>query len=79
MRIKKVGEKYTVYNEVDGATFERLYKPKGWVIDDKKQDITIEEADYKVVGTNEEQIKNVKKMRSVADKQFDDNLIKKKD
>jgi hypothetical protein len=32
-----------------------------------------------VVGTNEEQIKNVKKMRSVADKQFDDNLIKKKD
>ena len=56
-----------------------LYKPKGWVIDDKKQDITIEDKDYKVVGTNEEQIKNVKKMRSVADKQFDDNLIKKKD
>ena len=35
--------------------------------------------DYEVVGTNEEQIKNVNKMRSVADKQFDDNLIKKKD
>lgn len=79
MRIKKVGTSYTVYNEVDKATFERLYKPKGWVVDDKKKDITIEDQDYKVVGTNEEQIKNVKKMRSVADKQFDDNLIKKKD
>lgn len=79
MRIKKVGASYTVYNEVDEATFERLYKPKGWVVDDKKQDITIEDKDYKVVGTDEEKIKNVKKMRSVADKQFDDNLIKKKD
>lgn len=79
MRIKKVGANYTVYNEVDEATFERLYKPKGWVVDDKKQDITIEQEDYKVVGTNEDKIKNVKKMRSVADKQFDDNLIKKKD
>jgi hypothetical protein len=79
MRIKKVGEKYTVYNEVDEATFERLYKPKGWVVDESKPEITIEQEDYKVVGTNEEQIKNVKKMRSVAEKQFDDNLIKKKD
>ena len=79
MRIKKVGENHTVYNEVDEIMFERVYKPKGWVIDDKEQDITIEEQDYKVVGTDEEQIKNVKKMRSVADKQFDDNLIKKKD
>lgn len=79
MRIKKVGTSYTVYNEVDEATFERLYKPKGWVVDDKKQDVTIEQEDYKTVGTDEEKIKNVKKMRSVADKQFDDNLIKRKD
>lgn len=79
MRIKKVGERHTVYNEVDEVMFEKIYKPKGWVIDDEKQDIVIEKDDYEVVGTDEEKIKNVKKMRSVADKQFDDNLIKRKE
>ena len=78
MRIKKVGEKRTIYNEVDEITFKKVYKPQGWV-EDIEGEITLEKSDYEVVGTDEQKIKNVTKMRSVADKQFDDNLIKKKE
>ena len=79
MRIKKVGDTHTVYNEVSEEKFEKIYKPKGWVIDNAKPEITINQEDYKIVKTDEQKIKNVNKMRSVEDKKFDDNLIKKKE
>lgn len=62
----------------DEASFEKVYKPKGWQIDRHFHDepIDIETETIKELKT-EEKIKNYKKMRNTKPQPFDDGLVKK--
>ena len=76
VRIIFKGMSYDIHNVVDEEQFEKIYKPKGWVLEnqeEEKKDPYLEELQ------KEEEIKNYKTMKSKKPKAFDDGLVKKKD
>ena len=74
LKIKFVGKTNTIYNVVTKTQFEKLYKPKGWVLDEPAIEIT----DFEVKTTDETTIKNIEKAKKVTNKKFDDKIIKEK-
>ena len=74
--IKFVGKYNTIKNVVDRVTFEKVYKPKGWVLDTTAQPIEV--TDFEVKTTDEATIKaiNQKKRFEKMNKNFDDKIIK---
>lgn len=87
VKIKFVGKKNTVFNVVSMNQFEKIYKPKGWVLadvsqkqkDDKQVNSSMktEEIVEKLEIKNEQAIKNIETMKKSSKKQnFDDKIIK---
>lgn len=89
LKIKFVGQKNTVFNIVSLNQFEKVYKPKGWVLadvkvvqkqeDNKQVDSSMktEEIVKKLKIKNEQTIHNIEKMKNNSKKQnFDDKIIK---
>lgn len=88
VEIQFVGEKRTILNVVSYEQFERVYKPKGWVLlnkiadETKKEEVIsdkqVEEIVTNLNTTNEQEIKNIntmkKKVNSVNN--FNDKIIK---
>ena len=80
VEIQYVGKKGTVYNVVSFEQFERVYKPKGWVLlnkvaeELKKEKSIVEELET----TDETEIKNINTMKkkSTKDNTFNDKIIK---
>lgn len=76
IRIIFRGKTYDIRNVVDEEQFEKIYKPKGWVLEtqeEEKKDPYIEDL------KKEDEIKNYKAMRRKKPKAFDDGLVKKKE
>lgn len=80
VEIQYVGKKGTVYNVVSFEQFERVYKPKGWVLlnkvaeELKKEKSIVEE----LKTTDETEIKNINTMKKKSTKvnTFNDKIIK---
>lgn len=80
VEIQYVGKRGTVYNVVSFEQFERIYKPKGWVLlnkvaeELKKEKSIVEE----LKTTDEIEIKNINTMKkkSTKDNTFNDKIIK---
>ena len=70
-----IGNGSVIRNVVNKDQFERIYKPKGWVLDtdytEPKDDPNIPELKTAT------KIQNYTKMRKVKDLEFDDELFKK--
>jgi hypothetical protein len=63
-----------IRNVVDEATFERVYKPNGWVIDETRSPQSKSaEQELKI----EDKIRNYAKAKKKTDKVFNDDLIKR--
>lgn len=78
VNIKFVGKHNTVKNVVDKVTFEKIYKPKGWVIDTNNSTSPIEIKDFQVKTTDETVIKNIEQKKKIekTNNNFDDKIIK---
>lgn len=87
VKIKIVGKKNTVFNIVSLNQFEKVYKPKGWVLADvnqKQEDNRQVDSSMKteeIVETleikDEQSVKNIETMKKNSKKQnFDDKIIK---
>lgn len=86
VKIKFVGKQNTVFNIVSLSQFEKIYKPKGWFLDDGKKNrensqvdssLKTEEIVEKLEIKNEQTIKNLETMKNSSQKQnFDDKIIK---
>jgi len=72
LNIYKVGQSgYRVNNVVDELTYERRYKPQGWLIDSGEEPKPLEKIDeMKIVETE------ATKRRKATNKKFNDNIIK---
>ena len=70
VEIQYVGKRGTVYNVVSFEQFERIYKPKGWVLLNKVAE--------ELKTTDEIEIKNINTMKkkSTKDNTFNDKIIK---
>lgn len=73
--IYKGSDGFNIRNVIDRPTFEKRYKPKGWVIDEEYHEIPQDE-NIKELKT-ETKIRNYKKMKETKPQSFDDGLIKK--
>lgn len=87
VKIKFVGKKNTVFNIVSLNQFEKVYKPKGWVLVDVNQkqennrqvdsSMKTEEIVEKLEIKDEQSVKNIETMKKNSKKQnFDDKIIK---
>lgn len=87
VKIKFVGKKYTVFNMVSMNQFEKVYKPKGWILVESEQkkennsqvnsSMKAEEIVEKLEIKNEQTIRNIETMKKNSKKQnFDDKIIK---
>lgn len=71
LKIKFVGKKNTVYNVVDEVSFEKKYKPRGWVLaEEQTKPVESVKVDEKEIV--EKAIAEKKKEKKV----FDDKIIK---
>lgn len=88
VEIQFIGKKNTVFNVVSYDQFERIYKPKGWVLlnkvaeEPKKEESLVDKPTDEIVADlnikNEQEIKNInatKKKSTTVDK-FNDKIIK---
>lgn len=75
VRIIFKGKGKDIHNAVDLATFEKLYKPKGWQLE---KDVQVNESN-KIIRElkTETKIKNYIKMQGKKERHFDDGLFKK--
>ena len=74
VRIIFKGKTRDIYNSVDMATFEKIYKPKGWKLlesEEKQERRIINELN------TETKIRNYNKVKKVKERKFDDGLFKK--
>lgn len=80
VEIQYVGKRGTVYNVVSFEQFERIYKPKGWVLLNKvAEELKKEESIAEELKTTDEtEIKNINTMKkkSTKDNTFNDKIIK---
>lgn len=83
VEIKFVGKNNTIFNVVSYGQFERVYKPKGWVLKDnsvldqvkeeKKEEVVdiinqpVEKIVEELKTTDETEIKNINKAKKKAD------------
>ena len=80
VEIQFVGKTRSVFNVVSFEQFERIYKPKGWVLlnkveeQPKKEQFIVEE----LKTTDEQEIKNINTMKkkSTSVNTFNDKIIK---
>lgn len=75
------GKTNTIHNSIDEELFEKVYKPKGWVLSNTPKKETIEEKvmkEEKVAEVQETKIKNVRRATTNKAKTqaFNDKLIK---
>lgn len=72
LNIYKVGASgYRVNNVIDEVTYERRYKPQGWLIEGEEEKKPLEKIDeMKIVETE------ATKRRKATTKKFDDKIIK---
>ena len=70
-----IGGGKAIRNCVDRNQFEKIYKPKGWVIDEEYQEKPTDEniKNFKY----DEEIKNYNEMKKPRNDLFDDGLFKK--
>lgn len=70
-----IGERNVVRSVVSRQQFDKIYKPKGWVIEnvENQEDPNIPELKTAT------KIKNYTKMRKVKERHFDDGLFKKEE
>ena len=68
--------KGSVKTVVDKETFEKSYKPNGWVIDKSFGEQVDEIKETVKELKSEQEVKNFLKMKKVVEKKFDDKLIK---
>ena len=89
VEIKFVGKNTTIFNVVSFAQFEKVYKPKGWVLKDnsvldqvkeeKKEEVVdiikqpIEKVIEELKTTNENEIKNMNTAKKKANTNVDFN------
>lgn len=82
MRIIFKGKDNTIVNEVSQDMFEKVYKPKGWVIEETTQETPVEnktkEFMVETKPTDETEIKQIERVKKVQPQQFNDKLIKGK-
>lgn len=87
VKIKFVGKENTIFNVVNMNLFEKVYKPKGWVLVDAKSkneensqidgSMNTEELVEKLEIKDEQSVKNIQAMKKKSEKQnFDDKIIK---
>ena len=70
LNIKFVGKRNVVYNVVDEVSFEKKYKPKGWVlVEEVKPEEPIKVDEKEII---EKAVAEKKKEKKV----FDDKIIK---
>lgn len=78
MRIIFKGKENTIVNEVSQEMFERIYKPKGWIVEETTQETPVEEFKVETKPTDEAEIKQIEKVKKIKPQQFNDKLIKGK-
>ena len=71
VEIKFVGQKRTITNIVSREQFEKIYKPKGWVL----SKVVLEETEFKVVDNSQAETKELVE----AIKTTDETTIRKMD
>lgn len=73
------GKTTTIHNSIDEELFEKVYKPKGWVLANAPKEENIETKimkEEKVAETQEQKIKSIKRTAKAKPQSFNDKLIK---
>lgn len=82
VKIKFVGKNNTIHNVVSFGQFEKVYKPKGWILNEVQVEEPKEKPVEKIIEelktTNETEIKNITtaKKKASANVNFNDKIIK---